>query len=119
MTENNTEEVKMAESTENIYTDLTGVVNWFNRKKGYGFVTVITPENELFEKDIFCHFTNINSTNYKVLFPGEYVQVNIQKNSEDQFICTDVTGVLGRKLLIDNTQYHYKISQNKRVESTD
>jgi len=53
------------------------------------------------------------------LYPGEYVQVNIQKNSEDQFICTDVTGVLGRKLLIDNTQYHYKISQNKRVESTD
>ena len=115
MTENNTEEVNM----ESIYTDLIGVVNWFNRKKGYGFITIITPDNELFETDIFCHYTNINSSNYKVLFPGEYVQVNIQKNSEDQYICTDVTGVLGRNLLIDNTKYHYKISQNKGFESTD
>lgn len=116
MTENNTEEVNMSEYSENIYTNLTGVVNWFNRKKGYGFITIITPDNELFETDVFCHYTNINSTNYKVLFPGEYVQVNIQKNNEDKFICRDVTGILGRNLLIDNTQYHYKISQNKGSE---
>ena len=49
---------------------LNGCVKWFNSKKGYGFVTVITPDSELVGTDIFAHFSNVNvvDNNYKRLF---------------------------------------------------
>ena len=65
MTENNTE-VDMTDTSELIYNKLyLEVVNWFNRKKGYGFITVVTPDNELTNEDIFTHYTSIKTNNYK------------------------------------------------------
>ena len=39
---------------------LVGNVKWFNSKKGFGFITVITPDDEKVGTDIFVHFSNIN-----------------------------------------------------------
>ena len=46
---------------------MTGTVKWFNREKGYGF---ITGEDG---KDIFAHFSQINGEGYKSLDEGQKV----------------------------------------------
>ena len=88
---------------------LNGCVKWFNSKKGYGFVTVITPDSEHVGKDIFAHFSNINvsENNYKRLFPGEYVSFSLGQNN-DRDICINISGIGGGLLLADNPEYRYK-----------
>ncbi|APM40141.1 cold-shock protein [Clostridium kluyveri] len=46
---------------------MTGTVKWFNGNKGFGF---ITGEDG---RDIFAHFSQINSTGYKTLEEGQKV----------------------------------------------
>ena len=46
----------------------TGTVKWFNEAKGYGF---ITPEDG--SKDLFVHFSNIQSEGFKTLAEGASV----------------------------------------------
>ncbi len=46
---------------------MTGTVKWFNAEKGYGFI-----KNEE-GKDIFVHFSSINSEGYKTLEEGQKV----------------------------------------------
>jgi cold shock protein len=46
----------------------TGTVKWFNEAKGFGF---ITPEDG--SKDLFVHFSNIQSEGYKTLADGASV----------------------------------------------
>lgn len=88
---------------------LNGSVKWFNSKKGYGFITVISPESELVGTDIFAHFSNVHvvDNNYKRLFPGEYVSFNLGKNN-DRDVCIDVRGIYGGRLLADHPEYRYK-----------
>ncbi|MDQ3940491.1 MAG: cold shock domain-containing protein [Actinomycetota bacterium] len=46
----------------------TGTVKWFNEAKGYGF---ITPEDG--SKDLFVHFSNIQTEGFKTLAEGASV----------------------------------------------
>jgi CspA family cold shock protein len=46
----------------------TGTVKWFNEAKGFGF---ITPEDG--SKDLFVHFSNIQTEGYKSLAEGATV----------------------------------------------
>lgn len=46
---------------------MTGTVKWFNGNKGFGF---ITGEDG---KDIFAHFSQINSKGYRTLEEGQKV----------------------------------------------
>ncbi len=50
----------------------TGTVKWFNEAKGFGF---ITPENG--EKDVFVHFSSIQSGGFKSLAEGQRVSFDI------------------------------------------
>jgi len=90
---------------------LVGNVKWFSSKKGFGFITVVTPDSEHTGTDIFVHFSDINTreNNYKRLFPGEYVSFSLGRNKKDQSICIDVMGVMGGPLLSDHTEHRYKI----------
>lgn len=51
---------------------LTGTVKWFNEAKGFGF---IAPENGA--KDVFVHFSAIESQGFKSLAEGERVEFEI------------------------------------------
>ncbi|CRH83877.1 Cold shock protein CspA [Chlamydia trachomatis] len=50
---------------------MTGTVKWFNAEKGYGFI----KDEE--EKDIFVHFSSINSDGYKTLEEGQKVTYDL------------------------------------------
>lgn len=50
---------------------MNGTVKWFNADKGFGF---ITGENG---KDVFAHFSQINSDGFKTLEEGQNVTFNV------------------------------------------
>ena len=52
---------------------VTVKVKWFSNSKGYGFLT--TKEG----KDVFCHFSGINSEGYKTLAEGQEVEFEISE----------------------------------------
>ncbi|TQI80965.1 CspA family cold shock protein [Serratia fonticola] len=52
---------------------ITGHVKWFNESKGFGF---ITPADG--SKDVFVHFSAINSDGFKTLAEGQQVEFSIQ-----------------------------------------
>ncbi len=50
---------------------MQGTVKWFNPDKGYGFI-----EREG-EKDVFVHFSAIQSEGFKTLDEGQTVEFNV------------------------------------------
>ena len=50
----------------------TGIVKWFNAKKGFGF---ITPDDG--SEDLFVHFSEIKMDGYAILEEGQKVQFEI------------------------------------------
>ncbi|APM40207.1 cold-shock protein [Clostridium kluyveri] len=55
---------------------MTGTVKWFNETKGFGF---ITGEDG---KDVFAHFSQINSEGYKSLDEGQKVSFDKVKGQK-------------------------------------
>ncbi|MGB9772902.1 MAG: cold-shock protein [Bacteroidota bacterium] len=53
-----------------------GVVKWFNRTKGYGF---IRRENG---EDVFVHYTAIKGDGFKSLNEGDSVQFDLEKGAK-------------------------------------
>lgn len=51
----------------------TGTVKWFNAEKGFGF---ITGEDG---KDVFVHFSAIQSDGYKTLEEGQSVTFDVEE----------------------------------------
>lgn len=49
----------------------TGVVKWFNDKKGFGFI-----KRESNENDVFVHYSVIHEDGYKTLTQGQMVEYN-------------------------------------------
>ena len=52
-----------------------GVVNWFNDKKGYGFISY-----EGIGSDVFVHYSAINQEGFKTLVQGQKVQFELGQN---------------------------------------
>ena len=50
---------------------MSGKVKWFNAEKGYGFIT--TEDG----KDVFVHYSQIQSEGYKSLDEGQAVEFEI------------------------------------------
>ena len=88
---------------------MIGCVKWFDSKKGYGFI-------DINGEDIFVHFSEIQSDSYKKLYPGEYIECEVNKD-DGKTKCVNVTGVNGGKLLIQNENYRYKIFPIRNDES--
>lgn len=56
---------------------LTGLVKWFNAEKGFGF---ISPEDG--SKDVFVHFSAIQSNDFKTLDEGQKVQFSVENGAK-------------------------------------
>ena len=54
-----------------------GRVKWFNDLKGYGFITLLEDNN-----DIYVHHTEIRGNGYRTLRVGEEVELDITKSPE-------------------------------------
>ncbi|HEK3017592.1 TPA: cold-shock protein [Proteus mirabilis] len=52
---------------------MTGTVKWFNDDKGFGF---ITPEDG--SKDVFVHYSAIQSDDFKSLMEGQEVSFTME-----------------------------------------
>ena len=95
-----------------------GKVLWFDRKKGYGFVKLVNPESENTGKDVFVHYSSIKcNSDFKVLYPGETVSLDVEKNTDDssdkEFNTSNVSGVYGTSLIVDNEDFMFKVIQKK------
>ena len=108
--------------TNTNYGSEVGKVIWFDQKKGYGFIKVVSPESEHVSKEIFFHFSSIQSLNsFKKVYPGEYVSFNVvhQVLSDGgvvegrEFKCDKITGVYGDKLLVDNEEFIIRAIKKK------
>ena len=50
-----------------------GTINWFNADKGFGFIT--SEES----KDLFAHFSAIQSDGFKTLDEGQKVEFDVEE----------------------------------------
>ncbi len=56
----------------------SGTVKWFNREKGYGFIS-----NDNGGDDVFVHFSAIQSDGFKVLNEGDKVIYETEQDPKD------------------------------------
>ena len=54
----------------------TGTVKWFSDQKGYGFISGDDG------KDVFCHFSAIQSEGFKTLRDGQKVTYEVTKGDK-------------------------------------
>lgn len=53
-----------------------GIVKWFDKKKGYGFIA------QQGGGDVFVHYSSINGSAFKTLFEGERVMFDVQQGNK-------------------------------------
>ncbi|MCE1782035.1 cold-shock protein, partial [Enterobacter hormaechei] len=58
-------------------SSMTGSVKWFNNDKGFGF---ISPKDG--SKDVFVHYSAIQSNNFKTLEEGQVVSFSIENGAK-------------------------------------
>lgn len=66
----------------------TGKVVWFNPKKGFGFIS--WEKNGVQQKDLFIHFSDIESLGFKTLYKNQTVSFSIGSNNRGEPKATDV-----------------------------
>ena len=107
----------------NTSIQVTGRVKWFDKKKGFGFITIVDGED--LGKDVFVHYNDILSHNssYKYLTHGEYVQFKIHDIVKNGRIieqkCIGIRSLNGGKLLFelsDKKNVQHKESPNVIVD---
>lgn len=88
-----------------------GQVKWFNNKAGYGFIK--TRLNGEDDKDVFSHYSTIqvNSTQYKYLVQGEYVEFELSNSVSDthEYQATQITGMKGGPLMCETRQLNRRL----------
>ncbi len=65
---------------------MTGLVKWFKADKGFGF---ITPDDG--SKDVFVHFTAIQSNEFRTLNENQKVEFSIEQGQRGPAAANVVT----------------------------
>lgn len=113
----------MSSDNSNGYGAFLGRVDWFDSRKGYGFVVDMTDgsndsteSGESGESGVFVHYSDIVVSNeqnvYRKLHPGEYVSFD-KGERDDKVVCLNVRGVNGGPLLTENNEYRYKVFRSR------
>ena len=93
-------------------------VKWFNGSKGYGFVTLLDTNT-----DLFIHHSEIHTTVscWKTLQTGEYVQVVVGKDDVGKMCGRSVTGIQGGQLMCESnaTQNNNRRNNHNAVSQND
>ena len=78
-----------------------GMVKWFNGTKGYGFITNLETE-----QDIFVHHSNliVNEDCWKTLLQGEYVEYDIDSGTNNREQAKHVTGIHKGPLMCESNR---------------
>ena len=71
---------------------MRGTVNWFNKERGYGFIT--TDEGT----DYFVHFSGINGSGFRSLESADIVEFDL-KETERGMKAVNVTPILTIKMV--------------------
>lgn len=58
-------------------TKMTGIVKWFNAEKGFGFISPVDGS-----KDVFVHFSAIQSQSFRTLEEGQKVEFSIENGAK-------------------------------------
>jgi len=56
---------------------MNGLVKWFNADEGFGFISPVDGS-----KDLFVHFSAIQSDNFRTLFEGQKVSYSIENGTK-------------------------------------
>ena len=64
---------------------VTGIVKWFDAKKGFGF---IAPEEG--EADCFVHITAVQESGHKVLLENQRVSYEMVEGRNGRMVATDI-----------------------------
>ena len=91
-----------------------GVCKWFNNKRGYGFITVVSSDDTQGE-DIFVHQSNIKPVNstYRTLSQGEYIQFNMGECNQGKQ-AVNVKGINNGPLMCDNFVSNRQYNTNRQ-----
>lgn len=86
---------------EREYGSEIGCLKWFNKRLGYGFITVYTGQHK--GSNIFVHHSGVHplNSNFKTLKKGEYVSLDII-SGQNGTQAVNVKGVCGGPLMCDN-----------------
>ena len=81
---------KMVSNEDKSVETFDGEVIWFSGVKGFGFIS--WEKHNIPQKDMFCHFSDVNIEGYKTLFKGQKVsfQIGVNKNGDPKAICVQV-----------------------------
>lgn len=55
----------------------TGIIKWFDNKKGYGFI-----QGEAGGRDIFVHYSSISGDGFRSLKDGERVEFDVVESGK-------------------------------------
>lgn len=91
------------------------LVKWFNPKSGYGFVTDIDTN-----EDVFVHHSELKTSDniYRSLTTGEYVEFTLKTEESGKTTATEVSGISGGPLMCETVDRTMKERRSRRTETT-
>ncbi len=98
----------------------TGQVKWFNRRRGYGFITIIESKNDekneqsFIGKDVFVHQSHIKpkKSSYRSLEENEYVEFQLSLDNKNVTQAINITGLKNGTLLCDSLKNNNQNEDN-------